>query len=417
MNDARVHAPAETEVNELRLARRTANLGTEGAFEWAARARALEAAGRSIVHLELGEPDFDTPAHVRAAARRALEAGATHYAPHPGIPELRAAIAEDAGRRRGIAVEPERVFVTVGAKSVILYTILALVEPGDEVLVPDPGYPIYASLVRFVGARPVPLPTHGPPDWRLDIAELDGRISPRARLLVLNSPMNPTGLVITEPELEGVAAVARRHDLVVLSDEIYSRITYDGSAAVSIAALPGMDERTVVLDGFSKTYAMTGWRLGYGIVPDALREIFGRLIINSVSCAPTFGQVAAVEALRGPQDPVAAMVAEFAARRDLLVEGLARLPGLRCPRPLGAFYAFPDVAGTGLDGPTFAERLLEEAGVCVLPGTAFGQQARTQVRLSFAASRADLGEAIDRIAAFVARLERGSDRIGASRPT
>jgi aspartate/methionine/tyrosine aminotransferase len=388
----------------MHLARRIADLGTESAFEWAARARALEASGRSIVHLELGEPDFDTPAHVRLAADRALEAGATHYAPYPGIPDLRRAIAEDAGRRRGIPIDPEQVFVTVGGKSVILYAMLALVEPGDEVLVPDPGYPIYASLARFLGARAVPLPTTGGPAWRLDIEELERHVGDRTRLLVLNSPSNPTGFVLGDQELEAVAEVARRHDLVVLADEIYSRITYDGATPRSIAALPGMAERTIILDGFSKTYAMTGWRLGYAIVPPELAPVFGALIINSVSCAPTFIQWAAIEALRGPQEPVAAMVAEFAARRDLVVEGLDRIRGIRCPRPAGAFYVFPDVAGTGLDGATFAERLLDEAGVCVLPGTAFGERAGTHVRLSYAASRSDLEEALRRIAWFVDRL-------------
>lgn len=387
----------------MHLARRIADLGTESAFEWAARARALEADGRSIVHLELGEPDFDTPAHVRLAAGQALEAGATHYAPHPGIPELRRAIAEDAARRRGIALDPAQVFVTVGGKSVILYAMLALVDPGDEVLVPDPGYPIYASLAGFLGARAVPLPTTGAPEWQLDADELERHVSGRTRLLVLNSPANPTGVVLGEEALEAVAALARRHDLVVLADEIYSRIAYDGATPLSIASLPGMAERTIILDGFSKTYAMTGWRLGYAIVPPDLAPVFGALIINSVSCAPTFIQWAAIEALRGPQEPVAAMVAEFAARRDLVVEGLARIPGLRCPRPAGAFYVFPDVAGTGLDGASFAERLLDEAGVCVLPGTAFGERATTHVRLSYAASQPDLEEALRRIAWFVDR--------------
>jgi len=303
-----------------------------------------------------------------------------------------------------IAIDPEQVFVTVGGKSVILYAMLALVEPGDEVLVPDPGYPIYASLACFLGARAVPLPTTGAPEWRLDIGELEQPISGRTRLLVLNSPANPTGVVLGEEELEAIAALARRHDLVVLADEIYSRITYDGATPLSIAALPGMAERTIVLDGFSKTYAMTGWRLGYAIVPPELAPVFGGLIINSVSCAPTFIQWAATAALRGPQEPVTAMVAEFAARRELVVEGLTRIPGLRCPRPAGAFYVFPDVSGTGLDGASFAERLLDEAGVCVLPGTAFGERARTHVRLSYAASQSDLEEALRRIARFVDRL-------------
>jgi aspartate aminotransferase len=387
----------------MRLAARMNDLGTESAFEWAARARALEATGRSVIHLELGEPDFDTPAHVRDAAKRALDAGATHYAPYPGIPQLREAIAADASARRGIAVSPDQVFVTVGGKGVMVYAILALVGPGDEAIVPDPGYPVYESLVRFVGGRPVPLPIRSERGFRIDVDELAGLISSRTRLLVINSPANPTGGVLSTAELAAIADLAVRHDLVVLADEIYARIVYEGGCAPSIAAVPGMAERTVILDGFSKTYAMTGWRLGYAIVPPSLARAMGALIINTVSCAPTFVQWGAVEALRGPQDPVEAMVAEFAARRDLVVDGLNAIPGIRCHRPGGAFYVFPDVSGTGLDGDTFAERLLTEAGVCVLPGSAFGSVGRNHIRISYAASRADLAAALERIAAFVRR--------------
>jgi aspartate aminotransferase len=388
---------------DKRLARRMADIGTEGAFTAAARARDLEAQGRSIVHLEIGEPDFDTPAHAREAAKAALDAGETHYAPYHGIAELRAAIAEDVAARKAVTTEPRNVFVTVGGKGVMLNAILGLVDAGDEVIVPDPGYPIYASLVAFVGAVPVSVPIRQELDFRIDIAELEALVTPRTRMLIVNSPANPTGGLLTREDLERIAALARERDLVVLSDEIYGRITYDGAEHVSIASLPGMAERTVILDGFSKTFAMTGWRLGYAVVPDWLVEGFGRLIINTVSCAPTFNQVGAVAAMRGPQDDVDAMVAEFRARRDLVVDGLAALPGVRCLRPSGAFYAFPDISGTGMSDVEFAEVMLTEAGVCVLPGTAFGAHGRDHVRLSYANSRENLREALRRIGRRLAK--------------
>src|SRR5215468_8686762 len=296
-------------------------IGTESAFEVAARARALEATGRSVIHLQIGEPDFDTPANVREAAKRALDEGATHYAPFPGIPQLREAIAEDATARKGFDVTPDRVFVTVGGKGVMLYAILGLIDPGDEAIVPDPGYPIYESLTRFVGGTPVPVPIRMENDFRIDLDELASLVTPRTRLLVINSPANPTGGVLTRADLEAIAELAVRHDLWVLADEIYSRILYDGAEHVSIASLPGMQERTIVLDGFSKTYAMTGWRMGYAIVPDWLVKTYGQLIINTISGATAFAQAGAIEALRGPQDDVDAMVREFKARRDLIVDG------------------------------------------------------------------------------------------------
>ena len=388
----------------MRVATRMSTIGTESAFEVAARARALEAEGRSIIHLEIGEPDFDTPANVREAAKRALDEGATHYAPFPGIPDLRQAIAEDASARKGFAVTPGRVFVTVGGKGVMLYAIIGLVDPGDEVIVPDPGYPIYESLVRFVGGSPVPIPIRMTNEFRLDVDELAALITPRTRMIVINSPANPTGGVLTRGDLERIAELAIRHDLVVLADEIYGRILYDGTEHVSIASLPGMSERTIVLDGFSKTFAMTGWRLGYAIVPESLVATYGQLIINTISCAPTFAQIGAVEALRGQQDDVEAMVVEFRARRDLVVDGLNEIPGIRCLRPTGAFYAFPDVAGTGLSGAELAERLLREAGVCVLAGTAFGDVGTDHIRISYANSRENLSLALDRIRAVVEPL-------------
>jgi len=371
-------------------------IGTETAFEAAARARALEATGREVIHLEIGEPDFDTPVNVREAAKRALDSGATHYAPFPGIPDLRAAIADDFSARRGMAVAPDSVFVTVGGKGVMYYAIMALVEPGDEVIVPDPGYPIYASVTKFVGGTVVPISIRQETDFRLDSDELISLVNPRTKMIVLNSPANPTGGVLTREDLERIAAIAVERDLAVLSDEIYSRILYEGEH-VSIATLPGMAERTIVLDGFSKTYAMTGWRLGYAIVPESLAFAFGRLIINSVSSATTFAQVGAVEALRGPQDAVDAMVAEFKARRDLVVDGLNSLPGITCLRPKGAFYVFPDVTGTGRTGDEIAHLLLHEAGVSVLSGTAFGDVGKHHIRLSYANSRSQISRAIEKM--------------------
>ena len=388
----------------MRLAKRMASIGTETAFEAAARARALEAKGKSIVHLEIGEPDFDTPANAREAAKKALDAGATHYAPFAGIPALREAIAADASARKGFPVTPDRVFVTVGGKGVMVYAILALVDPGDEVIVPDPGYPIYESLTRFVGGTPVAIPIRMENEFRLDVDELASLITPRTKLIVINSPANPTGGVLTRSDLERIAELATQHDLLVLADEIYGRILYDGMEHVSIASLPGMADRTIVLDGFSKTFAMTGWRLGYAIVPQALAQTYGTLIINTISCAPTFVQMGAVEAMTGPQDPIAAMVAEFRVRRDLVVDGLNAIPGVRCLSPHGAFYVFPDISGTGLSGSELADKLLHEAGVCVLAGTAFGHTGTGHIRISYANSRENLAEALTRIRGLVETL-------------
>jgi len=390
-----------------RIAARMDTIGTEGAFAVSARARALEAQGRPIIHLQVGEPDFDTPKHVREAAKRALDEGATHYAPFPGIPELRRAIAADVTKRKGFEADASQCFVTVGGKGVMLYAILGLIDPGDEVIVPDPGYPIYESLTRFVGATPVPIPIRMEHEFRLDVEELASLITPRTRLLIINSPANPTGGVLTRSDLERIAQLAEEHDLWVMADEIYGRILYDGAEHVSIASLPGMAERTIVLDGFSKTFAMTGWRLGYAVVPDSLKEVYSELLINTISCAPTFAQVGAVQALEGPQDDVDAMVVEFKARRDLVVSGLNEINGIKCASPLGAFYAFPDISGTGLSGAELAERLLTEADVSVLAGTAFGGVGGDHIRISYANSRENLKEALDRIGRFVAGLGRG----------
>jgi aspartate/methionine/tyrosine aminotransferase len=378
-------------------------MGTETAFEAAARARALEAEGRDIIHLEIGEPDFDTPANIREAAKRALDDGWTHYGPYFGLPALREAIADDATRRKGFAASADRVIVTPGAKPIMYYAMLALIETGDEVIVPDPGYPIYESMARHAGGRPIPLPIRQEHGFRADLDELASLITSRTRLLVINSPANPTGGVFTRSDIERIAELAVEHDLVVLADEIYGRILYDGEH-VSIASLPGMVERTIVLDGFSKTYAMTGWRLGYAIVPEPLLFPFSRLIINSVSCTSSFSQIAAVEALTGSQDAVDAMVHEFRARRDLVVDGLNAIAGVSCLRPDGAFYVFPDMSGAGLSGSQLADRLLHEAGVCVLAGSAFGGIGTDHIRISYANSRDNLNRALERIADLVAPL-------------
>lgn len=387
----------------MRLAERMSRLGTETAFEVLARAKALEAQGREIIHLEIGEPDFDTPAHIKAAAVRALEEGWTHYTPAAGIPALREAIADYIRRTRGIPVGPEHVVVVPGGKPIMFFAILALVEEGDEVIYPNPGFPIYESMIRFVGARPVPLRLRMENEFRVDVEELARLITPRTRMLILNSPANPTGGVLTREDLEAIAELCLKHDLVVLSDEIYSRILYEGEH-ISIASFPGMLERTIILDGFSKTYAMTGWRLGYGVMPEPLAEAVTRLMINSNSCTAAFTQIAGIAALTSPQDEVDRMVAAFRERREVMVEGLNRLPGFRCLKPKGAFYAFPNIEGTGISSRELAHYLLEEAGVAVLSGTAFGEYGEGFLRLSFANSIENIQKALERIEKALQRL-------------
>ncbi|WP_416236602.1 pyridoxal phosphate-dependent aminotransferase [Thermomicrobium sp. 4228-Ro] len=376
-------------------------LGTESAFEVLARARALEAQGRSVIHLEIGEPDFDTPEHIVAAAIDALRSGDTHYTPAAGLPELRAAIAEEVSRTRGIPVDPDQVVVTPGGKPIMFFTILALAEDGGEVIYPDPGFPIYESVIRFAGATPVPLPLREELGFAFDPDELRRLVTARTRLVIVNSPHNPTGAVIGREALEELARLAQEYGFVVLSDEIYRRIVYDAEVR-SIASFPGMAERTVILDGFSKTYAMTGWRLGYGVAPRWLAEHLVRLAVNCHSCVPGFTQRAGLAALRGPQEPVERMVAEFRRRRDAVVAGLNSLPGVRCLEPAGAFYVFPNVTGTGRAAETLARELLERAGVAVLAGTAFGQYGQGYLRLSFANSLENLLEAIERMRRYLA---------------
>ncbi len=374
------------------LAPGVAELGTESAFTVLARARALEAQGRDVVHLELGEPDFPTPPHVGEAALAAIRAGETGYCPAAGIDELRRAAATELSRTRAVAIDPARVLVGNGAKPLLFFTVLATCGTGDEVVLPDPGFPIYASAVRWAGATPVGLAS---------LDELGDRLSARTRLVILNSPSNPTGAVATRAELAAAARSLAATDAWVLADEVYSRLVHDGAFA-SIASEPGMLERTVVLDSLSKTYAMTGWRCGYAAVPEPLVEPLTRFTVNATSCVPPFVQRAAVAALTGPQDQVAAMVTEYRARRDLLVDGLNALPGVTCATPHGAFYAFCDVRGTGEDAEVLADRLLEETGVAVLAGTAFGPGGAGHLRLSYATGRDRLEEGLRRMAALLA---------------
>ncbi|HEY0071980.1 MAG TPA: pyridoxal phosphate-dependent aminotransferase [Chloroflexia bacterium] len=381
---------------KLRLADRMSRMGTETAFEVAARARALEATGKPIIHLEIGEPDFDTPAHVRQEAARALDEGYTHYSNSTGIIELREAIAEYAGRNRGLKFDAANVVVTPGAKPIMFYAIMALVEEGEEVIYPNPGFPIYESMINFLGGTAVPLQLSERNDFRIDLEELESKVSDKTRLIIFNSPHNPTGGVLTRDDLKAIADLAVRHDIMVLADEIYSEIVYEGEHH-TILSFPGMAERTILLDGFSKTFAMTGWRLGYGIFPPEMIPHISRLIINSVSCTSTFSQRAAIAALTGPRDEVDNMLKAFTERRELVYEGLNKIPGLRCNHPAGAFYAFPNITDTGMDSRAYADYLLNEADVAVLPGTSFGAFGEGYIRISFANSAENLREAMRRI--------------------
>jgi len=387
----------------MRFAERMSRLGTESAFEVLARARALERQGRSIIHLEIGEPDFDTPAHIKEAAKQALDAGATHYGPSAGLPELREAIAKHVGETRGVPVSPDEVVVTPGAKPIMFFTILALAGRGDEVIYPNPGFPIYESVINFAGARPVAIPLREETGFGFDLALFERSVSPRTKLIIVNSPQNPTGGVLDRGQIERIAAIAAARNIPVLADEIYRQFLYDGEF-VSIMGLPGMRERTILLDGFSKSYAMTGWRLGYGVMPQPLAEHVTRLMVNSASCTASFVQLAGIAALQGDQTPVARMVAEFRRRRDIVVDGLGRLPGVRCARPRGAFYVFPNVTGTRRSSAEVAELLLNEAGVAVLSGAAFGEHGEGYLRLSYANSEANLREALDRMRPIFERL-------------
>jgi aspartate/methionine/tyrosine aminotransferase len=389
----------------VRLAERMERLGTETAFSVLAKAKGLEAQGRDVIHLEIGEPDFATPAHVVEAGCRALRAGHTHYTPTAGIPGLRAAIAADVAESRGIGVDPGQVVVTPGGKPIMFFAILALVDEGDEVLLPNPAFPIYESMVDFAGGRPVFVPLRQENGFRFDLDEFRAGLGERTKLVILNSPANPTGGVLTADDIAGLAEILRgRPDVYVLSDEIYSRLLYSERFA-SIASEPGLgpEGRTIILDGFSKTYAMTGWRLGYGVMPEPLAEQVTKLQVNSNSCTSAATQYAGLEALTGPQDSVGEMLAEFRARRDLIVAGLNDLPGVECITPQGAFYAFPRITETGLPADELADLLLGEAGVACLSGTAFGRHGEGHLRLSYANSRENITRALERMGETLSR--------------
>jgi aspartate/methionine/tyrosine aminotransferase len=385
------------------IADRMAQLGTESAFEVLARAKALERQGREIIHLEIGEPDFDTPAHIRDAAKRALDAGATHYGPAAGLPELREAIAKDVAATRNVPVSPDEVVVTPGAKPIMYFVITALVNPGDEVIHPNPGFPIYESVINFVGGALVPIPLREETGFGFDLDLLERKASRKTKLIVINSPQNPTGGVLSVDQLGRIAEVARHFHIPVLADEIYKAFLYDGEFA-SITRFPGLKEQTVILDGFSKAYAMTGWRLGYGVMPKDLAEHVTRLMVNTNSCTASFTQHAGIAALQGDQTPVLDMVAAFRRRRDLIVDGLNRLPGVTCRVPPGAFYAFPNVTALGRPSTEIAEILLNEAGVATLGGSAFGQHGEGYLRLSYASSEANLTRALERMQPVLKRL-------------
>jgi aspartate/methionine/tyrosine aminotransferase len=385
----------------MKLAERMNRIGVETAFEVLVRARALEAQGRDIVHLEIGEPDFDTPRHIVEAGKEALDQGWTHYGPTQGLPELREAIASYICRTRGIRVGPEHVCVVPGGKPIIFFPLMALLEPGDEVIYPNPGFPIYESMINFLGARPVPIPLVEDRGFSFDLNVLKDSLSPKTKMLILNSPHNPTGGVIPAADVRAIADMVRDRDLIILSDEIYTRIYFDNEAPLSISTLPGMLEKTIILDGFSKTYAMTGWRMGYGVMPTWLVDPVNKLMVNSNSCTASFTQRAGIAALNGPQDAVTKMVEEFRRRRDAFCEGLNRLPGFRCAIPGGAFYAFPNIQGTGWKSKELADALLQKAGVACLSGTAFGAYGDGYLRFSIANSYEKLMDAVERIGKFL----------------
>ncbi|RUT02604.1 aminotransferase [Chroococcidiopsis cubana SAG 39.79] len=388
----------------MNFAERMSRLGTESAFEVLAKAQRLEAQGRNIIHLEIGQPDFQTPMNICQAAFQAMKDGYTGYAPAPGLPQLRQAIAQYVTHTRGVEVHPDEVVVTPGAKPIIFFTILALVDTGDEVIYPNPGFPVYESVINFVGGKAISLALREEVGFRFRIEDLEQAISPRTRLLILNSPQNPTGGVLQLEDLEAIANLAERHNFYILSDEIYSRILYEQTHH-SIMSLPGMKERTILLDGYSKTYAMTGWRLGYGVAPQLLAQKLEQLTINSNSCTCSFTQIAGIEALTGTQEFVEQMVDEFRQRRDFIVDGLNAIAGIECVKPTGAFYVFPNVKQLPLSCDALADYLLAEAGVAVLSGSAFGRFGEGYLRLSYANSLANILIALNRIETAIAQLK------------
>jgi aspartate/methionine/tyrosine aminotransferase len=386
----------------MRYAERMKRLGTETAFDMLAKAKALEAKGKEVIHLEIGEPDFDTPKNIREAAKKALDEGWTHYGPAPGLPELRAAIAQDAGKLRGLQFNPEQVVVTPGAKPIMSFVIMALADEGDEVIYPNPGFPIYESMINFMGAKPVPIQLKEEFDFRLDVKDFKKLVTKKTKLIIINSPQNPTGGVLTKDDLKVIADIARNNNIWVLADEVYSRTIYDIKFE-SIAQFPGLEDRLIVLDGFSKTYAMTGWRIGYGIMPPTLASYIGQIEININSCTASFTQRACIEAIKGPQEDAYKMVAEFKKRRDVIVAGLNQIKGVSCKNPLGAFYVFPNVTKTGIDCRELADRLLNEAGVSSLSGTCFGKYGEGYLRFSYANSVENIKKALSKIEAILGK--------------
>lgn len=375
-------------------------LDKETSLEILARAKAMEADGREIIHLEIGEPDFETPDHIKQAGIKAVIDGYTHYGPAAGLPETREAIARFITDDRGVGVDREQVVVTPGGKPIIFFVMMALLEPGDEVIYPNPGFPNYEMTIEFLGAKAVAAPIREDNGFSIDVDHFEKLVTKNTKLCVLNSPHNPTGAVLSREVLGRIVEIATKNDFYILSDEIYSKLVYDGSHE-SVYSIPGAAERTILLDGHSKTYAMTGWRLGYGVMPRELVWSVSRLSENAISCTPAFTQKAGIEALQGPQDAVHDMRSEFRSRRDIIVEGLNQIPGFRCHKPVGAFYVFPNIEGTNLSSKAMADRLLNEAGVAVLSGTTFGRYGEGHIRMSYANSRENIQRAIDKIGAVV----------------
>ena len=384
----------------MKLANRMNNLGTETAFEVLAKAKALESQGKNIIHLEIGEPDFDTPSNIIKAAQDALSNGYTHYGPSPGMMEVRERIAQEVSETRNISVSANNVVITPGAKPIMFFAMLALVDEGDEVIYPNPGFPIYESMINFVGGIPVPMKLLASNNFEVDLNDVANQISAKTKLMIINSPNNPCGSVISKEDLTALAQLAQKNDITILTDEVYRRFLYEGEY-FSPASVPGMTERTIILDGFSKTYSMTGWRAGFGVMPENLVEPISRLSTNSVSCTASFTQIATLEAMNGPQEEPMQMVEEFKKRRGVIVDGLNSIPGITCPMPGGAFYVFPSIEGTGMSSKQFANDLLEKHGVACLAGESFGEYGKGCIRFSFANSMENLEDALERINSFV----------------
>jgi len=387
----------------MKLADRMSRLGTETAFEVLARAKQLEKKGKNIIHLEIGEPDFDTPKNIKEAAIKALNDGYTHYGPSAGLPEVREVIAQYVSKTRKINAKPEQVVVTPGAKPIMFFCILALANEGDEVIYPNPGFPIYESVINFIGAKAIPIKLREENDFRLDTDELKKLVTNKTKMIIINSPQNPTGGVLTKDDLKVIADIALSKDIMVLADEIYSHTLYEGEHH-SISSFPGMQEKTIILDGMSKTYAMTGWRLGYGVMREDLAVLIAKLQTNSNSCTASFTQRAGIEALTGPQDEANKMVAEFKKRRDVIVKGLNSIPKISCKTPRGAFYVFPNIKQVGWNSKRLADHLLEEAGVAVLSGTSFGEYGEGYIRISYANSVENIEKGLERIEKALSKI-------------